>query len=199
MANKNAVFSSVACRIEPSVRAVSESASTESIPIFDHDEVPPGFETLSNLSVEVVYCAWAIVLRSYVFNETVSFGLLSSSRDEGAGRIRKIHDVSAEVEDARICQYQAISERQWGEWLPDAYQDTTKKGFEETQINTAVCLWGAERSFRPQPLGKHVGRDLAQFVSRCFQERCPRLPLPTGRPDVVKVVAALCTSPPSFV
>ncbi|KAI4171223.1 MAG: hypothetical protein LQ343_004429 [Gyalolechia ehrenbergii] len=150
MANQKPTFSAEACRIETSVRARIETGRIEHVQIFKRDQIPLGYEKLSSLSVNVVHGAWAKLLRSYVYSDTISFGTLRTSQDDGAGGILGRNRFSIEFDDARICQYHDISERKWGEWLPDVYQDISRHGFDETQINTAVHLWAAQRDLRAE-------------------------------------------------
>lgn len=168
MANQKPTFSAEACRIETSVRARIETGRIEHVQIFKRDQIPLGYEKLSSLSVNVVHGAWAKLLRSYVYSDTISFGTLRTSQDDGAGGILGRNRFSIEFDDARICQYHDISERKWGEWLPDVYQDISRHGFDETQINTAVHLWAAQRDLRAERGEKNTGAALAQCVSRRF-------------------------------
>ncbi|KAL8752806.1 MAG: hypothetical protein Q9184_005621, partial [Pyrenodesmia sp. 2 TL-2023] len=164
MGNQNAAFFPVACRLETLVRSSASPDQTENTLIFEHVRVPFGFERLSSLPVDVVHGAWAKLLRSYVCSDTVSFWLLLSSHDEGAQGIRDMHKLSTVVDDARLCQYHAVSERKWGEWLPDAYQDSLGEGTEELQINTAVHFWVAEEHFTPREADQCTGDSLTQWL-----------------------------------
>lgn len=177
MGNQNAPFFPVACRLETLVRNSTTTDEIENTPIFEHGQIPFEFGRLSSLPIDAVHGAWAKLLRSYVCSDTVSFGLLLSSHDEGARGIRNMHKLSTEVDDARLCQYHAVSERKWGEWLPDAYQDNLGEGTEELQINTAVHFWVAEETFTPREADECTGGGLAKWVSHAFPTR-KSIPLP---------------------
>lgn len=164
---QGAAFLPVACRIETLVRASTTTDKIENISIFEDKQAPLGLGRLSSLPVDVVHGAWAKLLRSYVCSDTVTFALLLSSHDEGARGMRNMRKLSTAVDDARLCQYHDVSERKWGEWLPDAYQDSVGEGIEELQINTAVHFWVAEEDFSPREPEECTGGGLAQWVSLC--------------------------------
>ncbi|KAL8779759.1 MAG: hypothetical protein Q9213_006787 [Squamulea squamosa] len=166
MADKNAAFVPIPCHIETSVRAISGTDEIKQTPIFADNQVSLGFEELSSLSIDVVHGAWAILLRSYLFSDTISFGTLSGYQDEGTQGFRDMRDVSVEVEDARVCQYHAVSERNWGEWLPDVYKPISGETLQEIQINTAVQIWVAQQNFKSQRSRKYLASGLTQIPSR---------------------------------
>ncbi|KAL8833240.1 MAG: hypothetical protein Q9170_004404, partial [Blastenia crenularia] len=166
MADKNNFFS-VACRIDTLVRSASKTDKAENISIFQDDQFPLSFDKLSSLPIDLVYGTWAKLLHSYVYKDTISFGLLSTSEDEDA---RDMRESSFRYDTARICQYHDFSERNWGEWSPDAYRDISRKTLEETQINTAICLRGARQMCESHPQEKSTGSEPIQdSIARTFQ------------------------------
>ena len=135
----------MSCRLQTSVRTCTEKDQLDVHPIFDQGQVPVGVEKLSSLPVDFVHLAWALLLRSYVFSDAVSFGLFVTSQDEISQEIPHDHATtlkpSVRVEKFLVCRYHAISERKWGDWVPDAHQDLSKKEVEDIKINTAVRQW----------------------------------------------------------
>lgn len=169
MAYQKPAFSPEACRLETSARSAIETDKIEGIQIFKHDRAAGEREKLLGVSVDVVYAAWAKLLRSYVYSDTISFGTLLSSDDDAVQAVRdKSNGFLTQVDSAQICQYHNILERQWGEWLPDVYQDIFKYRFKETQINTAVHLWVESQDSSAQRREKCIGGALAQCVSCHF-------------------------------
>ncbi|KAL9016753.1 MAG: hypothetical protein Q9185_005927 [Variospora sp. 1 TL-2023] len=163
----------VACRIDTLVRTIKETDKVEICPIFETDRTHLGLEKLSGFPIDIVYGAWARLLRSYVHRDTVSFGLLSTSGDEGVRSIRDVRSFSIKVDRAQICQYYAISERTWGEWLPDACQDVSSRAVEQTPINTAVLVDLDQQDSRPQRVDKYIASEMSEsldvvlYVSSC--------------------------------
>lgn len=168
MADMGAEIYPVACRIDTLVRTTKETDKVEICPIFETDRTHLGLEKLSGFPVDIVYGAWARLLRSYVHRDTVSFGLLSTSGDEGVRSIRDVRSFSIKVDRAQICQYYAISERTWGEWLPDACQDISSRAVEQTPINTAVLVDLDQQDSRPQRGDKYIASEMSECVSRCI-------------------------------
>lgn len=168
MASMRADLYPVACRIETLVRASKETDKVDAVPVFENDQIHCGLEKISSLPVDVVYGAWARLLRSYLRRDTVSFGLLSSSGDESGRGIRDARNFSSEVDHAQICQYHAISERTWGEWLPDTCQDISRRAVEQTPINTAVLLTSDKQVSRLGRVNKYTGSELSECVRRCI-------------------------------
>lgn len=165
MADTSPAFSSEACRLETSARAKIQTDRIGNIHILKNDQIPADRGKFSGVSVDVVYGAWAKLLRSYVYSDTISFATLLSFDDDNAkGVCDKGNSFSIKVDDARIFQYHNTLERAWGEWLPDLYQDISSHGFQETQINTAVHLWAAPQDLGAQGRKKYTGDALAQ----CF-------------------------------
>ena len=145
MENQNTTFISPSCRLQTSVTSCTEKDQLDVHPIFDHGRVPLEVEKLSSLPIDFVYLAWALLLRSYVFSDAVSFGLFFISGDEISHDIPHDHATplkpNVRAESVLVCRYHAISERKWGDWEPDARQDFPKEETEEIQINTAVRQW----------------------------------------------------------
>ena len=135
---------STSCRLQTSVTA-SEKQQLDVHPVFDQGQTPIGYEKLSRLPVDFVHFAWALLLRSYIFSDAVSFGLFLTSQGELSRDIP--HDraiapkLNVRVEKVLLCRYHAVSGRKWGDWVPDALQDLSKIGTEDIQINTAVRQW----------------------------------------------------------
>ncbi|KAL8773735.1 MAG: hypothetical protein Q9209_001503 [Squamulea sp. 1 TL-2023] len=162
MADKSAAFVPIPCHVETSVRAISGTDEIKRTPIIADDQISVGFE-VSSLPIDVVHGAWAILLRSYPFSDTISFGTLSGYQDEGTQGFRDMYDVSIEVEDARVCQYHAVSERNWGEWLTDVYKPISGETLQEIQINTAIQSWVEQRNLKPQRPRKYIASELTQI------------------------------------
>ncbi|KAI4116833.1 MAG: hypothetical protein LQ345_002803 [Seirophora villosa] len=169
MASMRAELSPVACRIETLVRASKETDKVDVVAIFESDHIHHGLKKLSSLPVDIVYGAWARLLRSYLRRDTVSFGLLSSSGDESGRGIRDVRNFSGEVDYAQICQYHAISERTWGEWLPDACQDISRRAVEQTPINTAVLVTSDKQVSRLGRVNKYTGSELSECLDVVLQ------------------------------
>ena len=171
MENQDAAFISIACRLQTSVTPCTEIGQVDVHPVFDEDRVPVGVEKLSSLPVDFVHLAWALLLRSYVFSDTVSFGLFFTSPDEVPHEILHDHATTLKplvgVKKALVCRYHAVSERKWGDWVPDAHQDLSQKGIEDIQINTAVRQWTQGALERHQSPCLHSD-GFAQFVSTIF-------------------------------
>lgn len=132
------------CRLQTSVTP-SEKEQLDVHPVFDQGQIPVGLEKFSSLPVDFVHFAWALLLRSYVFSDAVSFGLFFASQEELSHEIPQDHATSLKpnvrAEKVLLCRYHAISERKWGNWAPDAHQDLSKIEIENIQINTAVRQW----------------------------------------------------------
>ncbi|KAL8711222.1 MAG: hypothetical protein Q9220_004367 [cf. Caloplaca sp. 1 TL-2023] len=140
----------VACRIETFINFELRADKAKSIPVFEDSQALSGFDTFANLPVDVVYGAWAKLLRSYVSCDTVSFGVLSSFRDKDMQDDCTERDPAIGVENARICLYHATSERRQNDWVPDGFQSISGRGFKEMQINTAIHLWAETRGLKPE-------------------------------------------------
>ncbi|KAL8960178.1 MAG: hypothetical protein Q9193_003071 [Seirophora villosa] len=165
-ASMRAELSPIACRIETLVRAGKETDKVDVVPIFESDHIHHGLKKLSSLPVDIVYGAWARLLRSYLRRDTVSFGLLSSSGDESGHGIRDARNFSSEVDYAQICQYQAISERTWEDWLPDACQNISRRAVEQTPINTAILVTSDKQVSRLGRVNKYTGSELSECPFR---------------------------------
>lgn len=142
----NMAFISTPCRLQTSVTEVTDTKQIDVHPVLAHNQIPVGLtEKLSNLPVNVVSLAWAVLLRSYVFSDTVSFALFSSSQDEVLHHSQHKHapvlKSRAEGQKASVCQYYVGSDRKWGDWSPDANQDLSFEAIENMQINTAIRQW----------------------------------------------------------
>ena len=144
MENQDTTSISTSCRLQTFVTP-SENEQLDIHPVFDQGQIPVGFEKFSSLPVDFVHFAWALLLRSYVFSDAVSFGLFITSQEELSHDIPHDHATASKlnvrVEKVLLCRYHAISERKWGDWVPDAHQDLSKIETSDIQINTAVRQW----------------------------------------------------------
>ena len=167
MENQDNTSISTSCRLQTSVTP-SEKEQLDVHPVFDDGQLPVGFEKLSGLPVDFVHFAWALLLRSYVFSDAVSFGLFLTTQEELSHEIPQDHatapKLNVRAEKVLLCRYHAISERKWGDWVPDAHQDLSKIETQDIQINTAVRQW-TQGILEHRKLPRLHSDGFAQYVS----------------------------------
>lgn len=139
-------FISAPCRLQTSVTEVTDEQQVDVHPVFAQNQVPVGvIEKFSNLPVNVVSLAWAVLLRSYVLSDTVSFVLFSSPQDEvlqdSQDQHAPVSGSRGENRNASVYQYHLDSDRKWEDWSPDANQELSLEAIKNLQINTAVRQW----------------------------------------------------------
>ena len=83
--------------------------------------------------------AWALLLRAYLSEETVSVARLTASYRGSLDGCSKTADI-IDVSEASLCQYQALVERQSGKHSPDSERILTMRDVEQNLIHTAVVL-----------------------------------------------------------
>lgn len=150
-------FISTPCRLQTSVTEVTDTKQIDVHPVFAQNQIPVGvIEKFSNLPVNVVSLAWAILLRSYVLSDTVSFALFSWPQEEAlhGSEDENTHVFKSRAEDQNVsvCQYHMDSDRKWEDWSPDANQDLSLEAIKNTQINTAIRQWSSGDLDRHQSL-----------------------------------------------
>ena len=142
MTAKDPTLSYDPCRLQTSIAPPAEDAGWFTVHrVIDKDKVPDDNLHLQTQSIESISLAWAVLLRSYVANDTVSFALipdrgqfeLPPSQKDTLELVNKVRNLS-------VLQYHAVSGRKWHDRTPDAHSTVLETNIEEIPINTAVRL-----------------------------------------------------------
>lgn len=140
MKKQDKAFMPIPCRLQTSIRPGTEISQVDTHPAFAYNQLPVDVvEKLSSLPVDVVHLAWAVLLRSYTFSDTVSFALFFSSQDQISHETPD--EPRSDAQKVSVCQYHVVSDRKWGDWIPDAHQDLSPNNIEDIQTNTAIRQW----------------------------------------------------------
>lgn len=109
------------------------------VSVFESNDCLNGMKFIQDLSVQSVQLGWALLLRAYLSEETISVARLTASHGDSLDSCSKTTDI-IDISEASICQYQALVERQSGKYSPDSERVLTPCDGEENRVNTAVFL-----------------------------------------------------------
>ena len=109
------------------------------VSVFETEDFFNGMKLIQDLSVQSVQIAWALLLRSYLSEERISVARLTASHGDSLDSCSKTADI-VNVSEASLCQYQALLERQSGNYSPDSERVLTLCDVEENRVDTAIFL-----------------------------------------------------------
>lgn len=128
------------CQLPVSLRKIIESSHYRDIGLFDTPEIDAAWAQNRRISKDLIQFAWAILLRCYVRNDTVSFLRLSNPLgpfDDGSPAAMPVLE-EVEEDNAVILQYRLFDNlRLLGIHVEDLMR-CTKYEMRDLQMNTAV-------------------------------------------------------------
>ncbi|KAL8870810.1 MAG: hypothetical protein Q9174_003228 [Haloplaca sp. 1 TL-2023] len=128
------------CRLQVASASRPEDASQFSIRrVVDEYEGLNGIRLAKALPIESICLAWAVLLRSYIDSDSVSFGISSDKKSTVLSREQSHGSGSLDAPEIRsILQYHAVLGRNWYDWAPDTQSIISESKAQALPVNTAI-------------------------------------------------------------
>ena len=145
MEKHRGAFRSNICRLQTSTASIAGIDRIHTYPVFERYHTPTSVRRLGNLPSNFVHLAWAILLRSFTADDTVSFAVFPVNKCAD----RSLNSQSSHPErrdlpgDTQVLlyQYDELSELTLYDWVPVASWKVQMMESESIQVNTAVRHW----------------------------------------------------------
>ncbi|MCJ1404222.1 hypothetical protein MMC11_007447 [Xylographa trunciseda] len=128
------------CRFPTSPRRDSENPFYEFVTVSDDNTVLPGLEKSSEHSTNLVSAAWAILLRAYMRNDTVTFAVLSDDQICCCYQSNSSGKTLGADAAVSVLQFQFADECQLKDIRATARWNSVRQVLKTTHINTALNL-----------------------------------------------------------
>ena len=125
------------CRFPTSARRRAEKSCGKDVGIFDHKDLSTGWKKHSKPLEDLVQAAWALLLRSYVRNDSIYFAVLFTSSD-GDTCIKDEMQTSLHGDETLVLQYQFSEHVQLTDIHPVGSRKCRREGLDHGHINTAI-------------------------------------------------------------
>ena len=126
------------CRFPTSARRRAEKSCRKDVGIFDHKDLSTGWKKHSEPLGDLVQAAWALLLRSYVRNDSIYFAVLFTSSDGGNCTKDKKQTFLHGDDETLMLQYQFSKHVQLTDIHPVGSRKCRREGLDHGHINTAI-------------------------------------------------------------
>lgn len=138
------------------------------VPVLHHNNSFLETKVGQRLSVEVLQTAWAILLRTYLFEDVITYAYMTAS-DAGTSNLGPKQGFLVDVAKASLYQYRSLAERQTGEYGPDSIQPLTLRDVEDNHINMAMSLFTYASPNSMPPSGTQSSGHLYQYGGTLYE------------------------------
>lgn len=128
------------CSCATVARGSSSTKQLGTVSVLHHNNSFLETKVGQRLSVELLQTAWAILLRTYLFEDVITYAYMTAS-DAGTSNLGPKQGYLIDIAKASLYQYRSVAERQIGEYGPDSRRTLTLRDVEDNHINMAMSLF----------------------------------------------------------